>query len=304
MVYALLLVSIATPLAPLQLRLNAICEAFHGRMGYSLKVLKSGQRIEYRGDERFPTASTIKTGVMVAAIQEVDEGKLRWTEQRPMPPPEQREASMWSFFLKEGTKLDLDGWVNLMITVSDNTALINVRNWIGTMEINRRLEALGLPNTKILGNAPPEATSVRRLRTMFGMGMTTPNEMNRLLELIYQRKAASPAGCDKMIRILSHDYWDDYIGITIPPEVKYANKVGAITRSRSDTAIVFGDNPYILTLYTDNQKDQRWVAGNEGEAAIVRASSEVWNFLNPRHPYRIPSGYREKFMPTGGGVEG
>jgi len=198
-------------------------------MGYSLKVLKSGQRIEYRGDERFPTASTIKTGVMVAAIQEVDEGKLRWTEQRPMPPPEQREASMWSFFLKEGTKLDLDGWVNLMITVSDNTALINVRNWIGTMEINRRLEALGLPNTKILGNAPPEATSVRRLRTMFGMGMTTPNEMNRLLELIYQRKAASPAGCDKMIRILSHDYWDDYIGITIPPEVKYANKVGAIS---------------------------------------------------------------------------
>ncbi len=292
-----------TSLAPLRAKLDAVCAGFHGRIGYDLKLLKSGQEIGSRQDERFPTASTIKTGLMTAVVQEIDEGKLKWTDEHPLPDPNNREASMWSYYLKEGTKLDVDGWVNLMIMFSDNTATICLRDWLGTMEINRRLEALGLKETKILGNAPASEAGIQRLHTMFGMGMTTPKEMNRLFELIYKGKAASSAGCDKMLRILSHDYWDDWLGTTVPPSVRLANKVGAITRSRSEAAIVFCSNPYILTIYTDNQKDQRWVAGNEGEATITKIGTLVWAFLNPNQPYALPPGYREKFMPTGGGVE-
>lgn len=270
-------------------------------MGYSLLVLKSGQRISFRGDERFPTASTIKTAVMVEAINQVEEGKVKWTDHKPLPPMSGREASMWCYFLRDDIQPDLDGYVNLMIGVSDNTATIVTRGWLGTMNINARMEKLGLKNTKILGAAPSTEEGIHRLNRMFGMGMTTPNEMNRLFELIYLKKAASKAGCEKMIRILGRQYWDDAILSTVPPEVKTASKSGAINRSRSDCAIVYSSNPYILTIYTDNQKDQRWTSENEGDRALVSVAKAVWSFLHPKQPYSIPEGH-EKFAPTGGGV--
>ncbi len=289
----------ATDLKP---KLDAICKSFRGRLGYSLKVLKTGEVIDFRGNERFPTASTIKTSVMVEAIRRVEEGRMKWTDKREVPPMSGRQASMWSYWFKDGTKLDLDGWTNLMITVSDNTATMVLREWLTIAEINKRMESLGLPNTKVFGPFPASDTINFRLRGMYGLGMTTPNEMNRLLEMIYAGKAASQAGCEKMVRILSHQYWDDWIGGSVPPDVKVASKSGAINRSRSDTAIVYSDNPYILTIYTDSQKDQRWVGENEGDRAIVKMAGMIWNHLHPRRPYSLPKGY-EKFLPTGGGVE-
>lgn len=295
----------AALLAGIQLKLNKICKGFEGRLGYHLRLLNSSARIGYRDHERFPTASTIKTAVALAAIQEVDAGRMKMSDKQPVPTdPARREASMWSFYLKDGTVLDLDAWVNLMVTVSDNTATIVTRDWIGTMKVNEKMQALGLTNTKILGNAPKDNVPIQRLRRQFGMGMTTPSEMATLLELIYRRKAASAAGCEKMIRILTHQYWDDWIAGSVPPGVAVASKSGAITRSRSDTAIVFSHSrPYVLTIYTDSQKDRRWVADNAGDKAIKKIAGIVWNGLHPDQPYEAPPGYNEKFLPTGGGVE-
>lgn len=290
------------PIAALERRLDTWCERFRGRAGYSLLVLKSGRRIEHRGGERFPSASTIKTALMVEAVNQVDEGKVKWSDKRQVPPMSGRQSSMWSYFFKDGVQPDLDGWVNLMITVSDNTATMVVREWMTPDSTNERMAKLGLPNTKVLWSQFPEGREAdRRLRATFGLGVTTPNEMNRLLELIYRGKAASPAGCERMIRILANQYWNDWIGGSAPVDVKVASKSGAINRSRSDSAIVFSDNPYILTIYTDNQKDQRWVAENEGDQLLIRISREVWKTLHPHRPYTPPKG-SEKFAPTGGGV--
>ena len=302
-----LTVTLQTPRVPtllaLERELTQVCERFHGRIGYSLKVLKTGERIGYRENERFPTASTIKTAVMVEAIRRVEEGKIKWTDQRPVPPMSGRQSSMWSYWFRDGIKVDLDGWVNLMITVSDNTATMVLREWLGIDAINARMESLGLKSTKVFGPFPASETEKFRLRGVFGLGVTTPREMNRLLELIYLRKAASPAGCEKMLRILGRQYWDDWIASTVPPEIKIASKTGAINRSRSDTAIVFSDNPYVLTIYTDSQVDQRWVADNEGDQAIIKIAGAVWKRLHPNRPYQQPKGW-ERFAPTGGGVEG
>ncbi len=290
-------------LTRLKPKLDRIASSFEGRLGYSLTMLDTGATIGYRQVERFPSASTIKTSVMVEAMHQVDEGKLKWSDKMAVPTdPSRREASMWSFFLKDGTVIDLDAYVNLMIGVSDNTATIVTRDWLGTMNVNARMEALGLPNTKILGNAPRDRTDLQRLRRMFGMGMTTPRESARLFELIATNKAGSLAACEKMIRILGRQYWDDYIGSSVPPRYKVASKSGAINRSRSDVALVFGPRTYVLAIFTDNQKDRRWSVENAGERAIQKIAAEVWKGLFPNEPYRMPVG-SDKFAPTGGGVE-
>ncbi len=288
----------------LQVELNKICAGFHGRIGYSVKRLDTGEQISYRGNERFPTASTIKTAVALHAIREVEAGRMNWTDKRALPDKAQRleyDVSEWSYYLQDGMKLDLDGYVNLMITVSDNLATRVLREWLGTVKVNESLASLGLRDTLLLASAPAGETRLRNLGRQFGMGVTTPNEMARLLELIYRGKAAGPAGCEKLQRILSHQYWDDWIGASVPPGVAVASKSGAISRSRSDTAIVYAPIPYIVTIYTDSQKDRRWVVANEGDAAIRKMASLIWNRLQKRK-YTPPKGF-EKFLPTGGGVE-
>jgi beta-lactamase class A len=291
-------------LLALNKKLNARCARFRGRAGYCLVRLDTGASISYRGDERFPTASTIKTAAALHAIREVDAGRRKWDDKYPLPNANARrewDASEWSYYMKDGLQLNLDGYVNLMITVSDNLATRVVREWLGTVAINRSLDALGLRETRMLAGAPAEAVELWRLGSQFGMGVTTPRDMARLLALVYRGKAASPAGCERLVRILSHQYWDDWIGASIPPGTYAALKSGAISRSRSDTAIVYAPIPYVLTIYTDSQTDRRWTADNEGDMLLRAMAMDVWNGLQ-RRKYAPPKGF-EKFLPTGGGVE-
>ena len=290
-------------LKALKPKLDEICASFHGRIGYCVKLLDTNETIENRGSEVFPTASTIKTAIALEAVREIEEGKLNWTDKHAVPPQDGRQFSMWSYFFKDGTTLDVDGWVNLMLTVSDNTATMVLREWLKPDNVNARLHSLGFKDTKVLwDNFPPDEPEKIKLRAEWGLGMTTPLEMNKLWELIYRRKAASDAGCEKLMRILSHQYWDDYTGISAPIDVKVASKSGAIDRSRSECALVFSTHPYILTIYTDSQRDQKWTPTNEGDVTIRKLCGIVWNTLNPKRPYSPPAGY-SKFMPTGGGVE-
>jgi beta-lactamase class A len=294
-------------LVPLKQRLDAVARNFPGRMGYSLILLNSGRRIGYREDERFPAASTIKTAIALEALRQVDGGRRAMSDKKTVPPQAERrtwESSMWTYFLRDGVQLDLDGWVSLMITHSDNLATRVVREWVGVRDINATMTALGLPNTKNLASAPADDVLLRRQNSQFGMGMTTPGEMARLLELLYRRRAASPAVCEKLMRLMGQQYWDDWIGSSVPVDVKVSSKSGAISRSRSDTAIVFSPTePYVLTIYTDNQKDRSWAANNPGHVAITTVAGLVWNSLHPRRQYTMPKEYRDKFLPTGGGVE-
>ena len=288
----------------LKTRLDRICAPFRGRIGYCVRDLRTGRTIDRLGDERFPTASTIKTAIAVHVMREIDAGRLKWTDTREVPPAAKRgenDVSEWSYYLKDGLKLNVDGWTNLMIVYSDNLATRVLREWLGSVNVNKSLAALGFTETLSLSSVPASETRLRKINGQFGMGVTTPKEMARLMALIAERKAASAAGSERLLRMLGHQYWDDWIGSTVPPEVRVCSKSGAISRSRSDTAIVWAKRPYVLTIYTDSQKDRRWTDENEGDRSLVRISTEVWNALGDR-PYVPPPGARN-FLPTGAGIE-
>ncbi|MBS1706322.1 MAG: serine hydrolase [Armatimonadetes bacterium] len=293
-----------SPTKSLEVEFEKLCSGFQGKIGYHLKLLPDGPEISRLGATKFPTASTIKTALLIEAINQVDEGTIKWTDQREVPPTASRTsnmASMWSYFLKDGTKIDLDGWCNLMIGVSDNTATKVLALWLDATKVRTRMQSFGLEQTAFLSYTPQDPF-LKRWNMHYGMGMTTPDEMAKLWELIYLRKVASPGGCDRIIRILGRQYWDDYLASGVPPTVKVLSKTGAISRSRSDNAIVYGDQHYLFIVYTDQQKDQSWGDHNEGEELIRKMGSLAWNTLNPKHPYTPPADAK-KFAPTGGGIE-
>src|ERR1700722_15966547 len=101
----------------LQTQMDAACAGFHGRMGYFVENLKTGESIGLRQDEQFASASTTKTAIMIEAANQIEEGKLKWTDKLPIPPKSHREVSLWTGYLEEGSKVDIEGLVNLMMNV-------------------------------------------------------------------------------------------------------------------------------------------------------------------------------------------
>lgn len=287
----------------LEQRLDAISASFKGRLGYYLLDLSTGASIEERSTERFPSASTIKTALMAVAMQQVEDGELRWNEPVKLWSKERRHSSMWSYYLDEGLKLNVDGLIQLMMNVSDNTATVVLAERLGSEKIEKTLAKWGFKDTAWTSYPPSSNSRLVRLReTYANMGVTSPLEMGRLLQKMADGELVSPAASEKMIRIMSHQYWDDFIAFSVPPTVVTASKVGALSRSRSDIAIVYGPRPYILAVYTDGQKDRRWTSENEGDTAIRKISGLVWNSMNPQMPYTPPKDAK-KWAPTGGGVE-
>ncbi len=95
-------------MAGLERELNRVCSSFHGRIGYYVKNLKTGETIGSRQDERFPSASTIKTAIMLEAVKQIEAGKLKWTDKVPLPPVSERRSSMWLAYLRDGISVDID----------------------------------------------------------------------------------------------------------------------------------------------------------------------------------------------------
>lgn len=277
--------------AKLKARLDATCEKFRGVMGYSLFHKRYQHRIHRLGDEIFPTASTIKVAVMSKAFEEIDAGRLGYTEKIPITPDDLRDGSGLLQFFKENQSVEVRMLIHLMITVSDNTATIMLARRLGTVEVNKHLQRLGLKDTRLLALHPPDDAELKAYREKWGMGMCTPNEMVALLDAILTNRAGTPAACERMIRIMAHQYYDDLIGSSVPPWVVCATKSGAISRSRSDVGIVFAPSgTYILAVYTKEAEDTRWTPDNEGEVAIRAVAHEVWKFYHPRERWNPPKG--------------
>jgi beta-lactamase class A len=277
--------------ARLKATLDAICERFRGVMGYSLYHTRHQHRLHRLGDEIFPTASTIKTAIMAKAFEEIEVGRLRYDETLPITPEDVRDGAGVLQFFREKQSVSVKLLLHLMITLSDNTATVMLARRLGTLEVNRYLERLGLKRTRLLMLHPPDDKELKALRERWGMGMTTPNEMVELLDAIRTGRAGSPAACDRKLRILSHQFYDDLIGTSAPPWVVTATKSGAIERSRSDTGIVFSPSGvYILAVYTKEAEDTRWTPDNEGEVAIREVARAVWRFYHPRDKWQPPTG--------------
>src|SRR5688572_13212335 len=62
-------------------RVRAEVGQFKGKVSLYAKNLDTGAVYEFGGDDRVPTASTIKIAVMIEAFSRVAEGKARWNDE-------------------------------------------------------------------------------------------------------------------------------------------------------------------------------------------------------------------------------
>jgi len=197
---------------------------------------------------------------------------------------------------RDGAEVKLSKVVMLMMTMSDNTGSLWLQHLCGTgTAINDWLTAHRFEHTRMNSRTPGRHDDWER----YGWGQTTPREMARLLVMIHEGRAVSPAASAEMYRTLTRTYWDDEALSQIPPTVQVASKQGAVDESRSEVALVNAPhNPYVFSVITKNQADTSWTADNAGFRLIRDVSRTLWTHFEPESDWRSTEGVRRYWGST------
>jgi len=299
-----ILVSLAAAPAPMSqqpptidriAQVRDVVSGFRGQMGVAAINLRSGETIAIDADRRFPTASTIKTAVMIEAYQQASEGTLRMDSTIPLRDAEKVGGSGVLRDLHDGLELRVADLVRLMIVLSDNTATNMLIARVGTARVNARLEAYGLRDTKLFRPTFRDGRSdvFPELEREFGLGMTTPREMAQLMAIIAEGKAVDRQASESMLGILRRQQDRAMIPRDLPGEgILVGNKTGTdeekhpdgngIKRHvRADAAIVTGpDLSYVIAIYARQVEDRRWGIENDALVTGARVSRMIFDYFS------------------------
>lgn len=286
---SIILVAAPNPDQDLQSKLNNLVENFHGDVGIYVHNLKSGETIEINADSLFPTASMIKVPIMIKIFDMIEQGilaydsTLTWYADSINYPYDY--GILASF--QEGKEITLNEVVSLMITYSDNHAALWCQKMAGGTNINKWLESHGFKNTRVNSRTEGRQGDWEKL----GWGQTTPREMARLLVMIRQGKAVSPAASEEMYRALTKIYWNNEALSQIPPYIQAAAKQGAVDESRSEVVLVNAPSgDYVFCVSTNNQEDTSWEHDNEGYVLLRNVSGLLWQHFEPDYQWSPAKG--------------
>jgi beta-lactamase class A len=272
----------------LHAKLQETISGFNGNIGIYVKDLRSGKTVSINSDTIFPTASIVKVPILLGIMDKIEKKELIYDQ-----PVEYKDSLLYegsdilgSF--KSGEKILLKKVIMLMLTTSDNTASLWLQSLAGKgTRINEILDSLGFKATRVNSRT----TGREDDRTAYGWGQTTPGEMGRLFEMIYKNEIFSPVACDRMMRCLGRNYWDEDEAISqVPPYIEVFSKNGCVNAVRSEVLLVNAPhNPYVFCIFTKNNKDTSWTQTNEAWTLARKISALLWNYFEPKDKWKKPA---------------
>jgi beta-lactamase class A len=254
-------------LAKLRLRVQAVDARLDGVLGVYVRDVKTGATIELRPDEVFPTASSIKLAVLYELYRQADEGRVDLGEVTRPPVPRVRGGGI----LQElGDRVSVT-WRDLsvlMIGWSDNEATNVLVRRVGADAVNRRLDTLALPRTR-LRRPMMDLEAARR----GDENVSTPREIARLAEIVAAGEGLSPERAKDILAVATVADEGSPFRRGLADGVRAVSKPGALEGVRCEAAWVdVPGRPYaaaIMTTYLRREKD--------GEQAIAELSAAIYD---------------------------
>ncbi len=269
--------------AELRRTLERAMSGYAGVAGVSVANLRTGETLSIRGGEPFPSASLIKVAVLVALLEEVKTGSMRLDERIGMIARDRVGGSGVLKHMASGLDLTVEDAAWLMITLSDNTATNLLLDRLNIRTVGSRMEALGLPRTKIHSKTFLRSTSVAMdSSAKYGLGVTTPDETVRLFTLLHQGRAVSPALDSLALRMLRANQDASKLQRWLPGELDAAHKTGDVDQARNDCGILYGAQaPVAVCVMTRENQDRSYLPDNAANLLIARIGREVFRHYNP-----------------------
>ena len=272
----------------LQKKIEEAIKGFNGDIGIYVKNLRTGKTVSLNADTIFPTASIVKVPILIGIMDKIQRGELAYDSTLVYKDSLLYEGEDILGSFKSDEKVLLKKVMMLMLTTSDNTASLWLQSLAGKgTRINEILDSLGLMYTRVNSRTPARENN----RTQYGWGQTTPKEMGSLFEKIYRNEVFSVAACDRMMRSLGRNYWDLNEAISqIPPYIEVFSKNGCVNASRSEVLLVNAPhNPYILSIFTNNNKDVQWTHNNEAWKMARKISLMLWRYFEKNDEWEPPT---------------
>jgi beta-lactamase class A len=256
-------------------RVRAEVTKFKGKVSLYAKNLDTGSVYELGGDDRVPTASTIKIAIMVEAFARVAEGKAKWADELVLTKEKKVGGSGILNEFGDGLHLTLRDGVTLMMIMSDNTATNLVIDVLTTDAINARMESLGFKETRLMRRVFGGGESVegkKEENKRFGLGRTTPREMVALLEKLERGEVISPAASKEMIELMKREQGTN--GLWREEwRLPRATKSGALDALRSNLGIIYHPRGRIAVAITCNEMaEPNWTVDNPALLLMSRLS--------------------------------
>jgi beta-lactamase class A len=162
--------------------------------------------------------------------------------------------------------------------------------------VNERLDSYGLRETRLFRptfrDGKPDV--LPELEREFGLGMSTPREMARLMALIAQGKALDRKASDAMLATLRRQQDRAMIPRLLPSmrglaignktgtdEEKHAGSDGVRRHVRADAGVVTGpDFAYAIAIYARQIEDRRWGVENDALTTGARISHLLFDHFS------------------------
>lgn len=136
-------------ITPLQEQVDDNIGAVEGEFGVYIRHLGSDDTVEVNGDKLYLLASVFKIPILIEALAQVDEGRLRLDERVELQHEYQLPTSMIFEHLQPGLQPTVRDLLTAMIIASDNTATDMVLNLVGIDNVGRRLQSWGISDISI-----------------------------------------------------------------------------------------------------------------------------------------------------------
>jgi beta-lactamase class A len=261
-------------------RVAALTRPFKGSVALYARNLATGREFALDADTRVRTASTIKLPILCALESLVAARRVRWDERIRLTPDDKVTGSGVLGSLEDGTDLTVRNLAILMIIVSDNTATNLITDRITADAVNDYLDSIGLTatryNRKVRGDGTrlAEPSGWSRAGTLeenrkYGLGVSTPREMVRLLQMLEAGTIVSPAASKDILDILAKQQVREGIARRAPEDLRVVSKSGALDALRSDIGIVYTKGgPVAMAITVDEMPATDYSPDNVGNVLI------------------------------------
>ena len=239
----------------------------------------TGFELHYHADRWFHAASTIKVPILLGVFAAIDRGELlphsrvhvrnrflSVVENIPFRVESGRDSNS-AVHNAIGKMMRVDELAYHMITTSSNLATNLLLGVIGPDSVIRTLRELHVDNGIDLKRGVEDELAFEK-----GISnMVTANGLLRVLVMLAEGKAFSPALSRRMMDILHGQEFNQGIPARLPKVARVAHKTGEISTVAHDAGVVYlpKRKPYSLVILTE------WDPSASGRSRVIAAISHT-----------------------------
>ena len=276
--------------AALRDAVDQVIGEFSGRVSVSANNLTTGERLDIREAEVFPSLSAIKLGIMAELFFRIDAGDLSLSDKVTVNRSDLRGGTGVFREFDTPFEITVKDVCTMMVVVSDNTCTWLLSDMLGIDRINGRMRLLGLSEYSLNSDLGPETFDRLAGKDIGAYSECSARDFTSLVTRFATGDLVSESASAQILDIMGRCHHIEWLGRYLPldqfpaeagvtPTVRLYNKLGAYLHGRCDTGLITTpDTRYVITVMTADSKDPSLLlCPHEGSRTIGRISKAVFD---------------------------